>query len=121
MLLALRSQSSTAFSKLPTTLLPGYVTDFDPLEEDLEEDPKEDLAEYLADGGDDDDEDEDDDDDDEDDEEDEEEEEHLGFRSNSYIQDVEPAPQLRSSEAFKTDESAPTPPSPRSRRAKIFI
>ncbi|GKB17916.1 putative reverse transcriptase domain-containing protein, partial [Tanacetum coccineum] len=49
----------------PTTLSPGYVTNFD-LDEDPEEDPEEDHADYPADGGDDDDEPSDDDDDDDD-------------------------------------------------------
>nr|GEZ65894.1 hypothetical protein [Tanacetum cinerariifolium] len=63
----------------PTALLPGYIDDSNP-EED-EEDPEEDHVDYPANGGDNDDngssDDDDDDDDVEKDEEDDEEEEHL--------------------------------------------
>ncbi|GJZ46894.1 hypothetical protein Tco_0600726 [Tanacetum coccineum] len=100
----------------PTTLSPGYVADSDP-----EEDPQEDPAKYLADGGDDDDEDEDDDDDDEDDEEDEEEEEHLAPIDSTTLHVVDPVSSTEDTEAFEMDKSAPTPPSPRSCRARIFI
>ncbi|GKE18501.1 hypothetical protein Tco_1426078 [Tanacetum coccineum] len=103
----------------PTTLLPGYVTDFDPLEEDLEEDPKEDLAEYLADGGD------DDKDEDEEEvseeEEDEEEEEHLALVDYTTLPVVDPVPSAEDTKEFERDESAPTPPLPRLCRARISI
>ncbi|GJU44194.1 putative reverse transcriptase domain-containing protein [Tanacetum coccineum] len=108
----------------PTALSPGYVADSDP-NEDLEEDPKEDHADYPADGGDDDDEPSDDDDDDDDtddedeepfeDEEDDEEEEHLAPADSSAIPVVDPFPSARDTEAFETDESAPTPRSPQIR------
>ncbi|GJT13597.1 hypothetical protein Tco_0860639 [Tanacetum coccineum] len=89
----------------PTTLSSGYLADSDP-----EEDPKEDLAEYPADGGGD--EDDDDDDDKEEEEEEEEEEEHLALADST----------TKDTKAFKTVESAPTPPrSPRLRRARIFV
>ncbi|GJR93362.1 hypothetical protein Tco_0265536 [Tanacetum coccineum] len=99
----------------PTTLSPGYVADFDP-EEDPEEDPKEDPTEYLANGGD------DDYDDDDDDEEDGEEEEHLAPAYSTALHTVDPISSAEDTEAFKTDESAHTPPRlPRLRRARISV
>ncbi|GJT09490.1 hypothetical protein Tco_0856532 [Tanacetum coccineum] len=104
-----------------TALSPGYVADSDP-----EEDPEEDHVDYPADGGDGDDEsssssdDDDDDDDDEDDEasededDDEGEEGHIAPADSSAIPIVDPIPSAGDTEAFETDESAPTPPSPRS-------
>ncbi|GJW85539.1 hypothetical protein Tco_0158684 [Tanacetum coccineum] len=103
----------------PVTLSPGYVPDSDP-EEDPEEDSEEEHADYPADGGDGDDEpsgdDTDDDDADDDDEEpfedeedDEEEEEHLAPANSSAIPIVDPVPSAGDTEAFETDESAPTP------------
>ncbi|GJY82343.1 hypothetical protein Tco_0495719, partial [Tanacetum coccineum] len=68
----------------PITLSPGYIADSD-LEED-EEDP----ADHPADGGDNDDNESSDDDDDDD--------------------DMILSPQAEDTEAFKTDESASTPP-----------
>ncbi|GJZ76727.1 hypothetical protein Tco_0641399 [Tanacetum coccineum] len=103
----------------PTALSPGYVADSDP-----EEDPEEDHADYTADGGDDDDETSDDDDDDTDDEDeepfededdDEEEEEHLALAYSSAVPIVDPVPSAGDTEAFETDESAPTPRSPQIR------
>ncbi|GKB60789.1 hypothetical protein Tco_0916975 [Tanacetum coccineum] len=103
---------------LPISLSPGYVVDSDP-----KEDPEEDPAEYLTDGGDDDDDDDDDDedDDDEDDEEDEEEEENLAPADSTSLHVVDPIFLAEATKAFKMDESAPTPPSPRFRKARIFI
>ncbi|GKE55336.1 hypothetical protein Tco_1494521 [Tanacetum coccineum] len=109
----------------PTILSPGYVADSD-LEEDLEEDPKEDPKEdhvdYPADEGDGEDEpsgDDDDDDTDDEDEEpfededdDEEEEEHLALADSFVVPVVDPVPSAGDTEAFETDESAPTPRSP---------
>ncbi|GJT95547.1 hypothetical protein Tco_1091065 [Tanacetum coccineum] len=106
----------------PTALLPGYVADSN-LDEDPKEDPEEDHADYPTDGGDDDDEpsDDDDDDDDTDDEDeepfededyDEEEEEHLASADSSVVPVVDHVPSAGDTEAFKTDESAPTPRSP---------
>ncbi|GJV57519.1 hypothetical protein Tco_1458524 [Tanacetum coccineum] len=101
----------------PTALSPGYVADFDPSEEDPEGNPEEDPAEYLADRGDN-----DDDDGDEDNEEDEEEDEHLAPADSTTLSAIDPVPLAEDTEAFETDESAPTPPrSPRLRRAKIYI
>ncbi|GJW12189.1 hypothetical protein Tco_1578016 [Tanacetum coccineum] len=106
---------------LPTTLSPGYVADSDP-DENPEEDPEEDHADYPADEGDDDDESSDDDDDDDDtddedeepfeDEDDDEEEEHLTLTDSSVVPVVDPIPSAGDTEAFETDESAPTPRSP---------
>ncbi|GJZ68700.1 hypothetical protein Tco_0631940 [Tanacetum coccineum] len=102
----------------PIALSPGYVADSDP-----EEDPEEDHADYPADGGDDDDEPSDDDDDDddtddedeepfEDEDDDEEEEEHLAPADSPAIPIVDPIPSAGDTEAFETDEAAPTPRSP---------
>ncbi|GKF40492.1 hypothetical protein Tco_0120553, partial [Tanacetum coccineum] len=102
----------------PIALSSGYVADSD-LEEDLEED----LADCPVDGGDDD----DDDDDDGDEEEheasndDEEEEEHPAPADSSIVPVDDHVPSAEDTEAFKTDESAPTPSSPRSRRARISV
>ncbi|GJT55880.1 hypothetical protein Tco_0990934 [Tanacetum coccineum] len=110
----------------PTALSPGYVADSDP-DEDPEEDPEEDHADYPADRGDDDDDepsDDDDDDDDTDDEDeepfededdDEEEEEHLALADSSVVPVVDPVPSAGDTEAFETDESAPTPRSPQTK------
>ncbi|GJY69473.1 putative reverse transcriptase domain-containing protein [Tanacetum coccineum] len=109
----------------PTALSPGYVADSDP-DEDPEEDPEEDHADYPADGGDGDDEPSDDDDDDddtddedeepfEDEDDDEEEEEHLALADSSVVPVVDPVPSAGDTEAFETDESAPTPRSPQTK------
>nr|GEX14151.1 hypothetical protein [Tanacetum cinerariifolium] len=104
----------------PTALSLGFAADHDPIK-DPKEDPEEDHADYHDDGWDGDDEpsDDDDDDDDTDDEEPfedkddgEEEEEHLALVSSSAIPVVDPVPLARDTEAFETDESAPTPRSP---------
>ncbi|GJV34371.1 hypothetical protein Tco_1394771 [Tanacetum coccineum] len=95
-------------------------------DEDLEEDPEEDHIDYLTDGRDGNDEpsDDDDDDDDTDDEDeeptkdeddDEEEEEHLAPADSSTVHIVDFVPSARDTEAFETDESAPTPRSPQTR------
>ncbi|GJR77907.1 hypothetical protein Tco_0090272 [Tanacetum coccineum] len=98
----------------PIALSPGYVADSYP-----GEDPEEDHADYPADRGDNDDEPSDDDDDDDDtnaeDEEpfedkdgDNEEEEHLALADSSVIPIVDAVPSARDTEAFETDETAPT-------------
>ncbi|GJX60992.1 hypothetical protein Tco_0293892, partial [Tanacetum coccineum] len=74
----------------PTALSPGYITDSDP-EED-EEDPGEDPTDHPTDRGDNNDNESSDDDDDDD--------------------DMFLSPQAEDAEAVKTDESAPTPPTP---------
>ncbi|GKE73566.1 hypothetical protein Tco_1535607, partial [Tanacetum coccineum] len=106
----------------PAALSPGYIADFD-LEEDPKEDSEEDPADYPIDGGDDDDESSDDDDDDDDDvEEDEEEEEHLASADSYVVHAIDPVPSAKDTEAFETDESAPTPvPSPRRRTTRMSI
>ncbi|GJY49812.1 reverse transcriptase domain-containing protein, partial [Tanacetum coccineum] len=95
----------------------------------------EDHADYLADGGDGDDEPSDDDDDDDDDddtddkdedpfkeEDDDEEEEHLAPANSSAIPVVDPVPSAGDTEAFETDEVAPTPvPSPRRHTARMSV
>nr|GEX10692.1 hypothetical protein [Tanacetum cinerariifolium] len=104
----------------PTGLLPGYVADFDP-EEDQEEDPEEDPANE----GDDDDDYDDDVDEEEaskEEEDDEEEEQHIALADSTTLPDVDPIHSAKDTEAFETDEFAPTPhvPSPRLRKARIF-
>ncbi|GKB64245.1 hypothetical protein Tco_0920431 [Tanacetum coccineum] len=109
----------------PTALSPGYVANSD-LDEDPKEDPKEDHADYPADGADGDDEPSNDDDDDddtddedeepsEDEDDDEEEEEHLAPADFSVTPIVDLFPSAGDTEAFETDESAPTPRSPQIR------
>ncbi|GJR23804.1 hypothetical protein Tco_0972331 [Tanacetum coccineum] len=87
----------------------------------IREDPKEDPADYSVDGGDDNDESSRDDAVEQDKEEaseeedDDEEEEHLALVDSS----VDLVPSADDTKAFETDEYAPTPPSPRSHRARI--
>ncbi|GJU04427.1 hypothetical protein Tco_1120857 [Tanacetum coccineum] len=103
----------------PAALSPGYVPDSDP-EEDPKDDSEEEHADYPADGGDGDDEPSGDDSDDDDeetfeDEEDDEEEEHLAPADSPAIPIVDPVPSAGDTEAFETDESAPTPRPPQIR------
>ncbi|GJX42406.1 hypothetical protein Tco_0257396 [Tanacetum coccineum] len=115
----------------PTAESPGYIADSDSMKEDTDAD----SIDYLdgpEDGKEDDDEDpeedhseehepEDDDDggdtDNEDEEptEDEEEEEHLAPTDSSVVPVVDPVPLAGDTEAFETDESAPTPRPPLTR------
>ncbi|GJW60943.1 hypothetical protein Tco_0110278 [Tanacetum coccineum] len=115
----------------PTALSPGYVADSDP-DEGPNEDPEKDHADYPADGGDGDDDLSDDDDDDDDiddededpfeDEDDDEEKEHLALADSSDIPTVDPIPLVGDTEAFETDETAPTPvPSPRRHTARMSV
>ncbi|GJX72285.1 hypothetical protein Tco_0309456 [Tanacetum coccineum] len=114
----------------PTALSLGYVADSNP-DEDPEEDPEEDHVDYPADGRDGDDEPSDDDDDDDTDDEDEEpfededddeEEEHLALADSSAIPIVNPVPSARDTEAFETDETAPTHvPSPKRHTARMSV
>ncbi|GJS02703.1 hypothetical protein Tco_0319211 [Tanacetum coccineum] len=116
----------------PIVELPRHIADSKSMEEDFidypdepeddDEDPEEDLEEdhtdYPADGEDGDDEPSDDDDTDDEDEEpteDEEEEEHLAPTDSSAVPIDDPVPSAGDTEAFKTDESAPTPRSPQTR------
>ncbi|GJU53881.1 hypothetical protein Tco_1227595 [Tanacetum coccineum] len=106
---------------------PDYVPDLTRLMHPPDyEDSEEEHTDYPADGGDGDDEpsgdDTDDDDADDDDEEpfedeedDEEEEEHLAPTDSPVIPVVGPVPSARDTEAFETDETAPTPRPPQIR------
>ncbi|GKF08206.1 hypothetical protein Tco_0042430, partial [Tanacetum coccineum] len=107
----------------PTALSPSYVADSDP-KEGPEDNSKEDHAEYLTDGGDDDNKPSDDDDDDtddddeepfEDEDDDEEEEDHLALTDSFTVPVVDPVPSVGDTEAFETDESAPTPRLPQTK------
>ncbi|GJX18046.1 putative reverse transcriptase domain-containing protein [Tanacetum coccineum] len=113
----------------PTAESPGYIADSDSMEEDTDADSI-DYPDEPEDGEEDDDEDpeedpseehepEDDDDDDDTDDEDEEpteeEEEHLAPADSSVVPVVDPVPSAGDTEAFETDESAPTPRSPQTR------
>nr|GEW21442.1 hypothetical protein [Tanacetum cinerariifolium] len=88
-----------------TALSPSYIADLDPLEdqeEDPEDGPKEDPADYPIDGGD--------------------KEEEESSRDDADDEDEEKAfEETKDTEAFETDESAPTPPSPRLRMARISV
>ncbi|GKA91886.1 hypothetical protein Tco_0813811 [Tanacetum coccineum] len=117
MCLALRSQNRHRFHQIM------YLS-----QSTRKEDPEEDPADYPADGGDDDDEFFEDDADDDDEEEaseeeddDDEEEEHLALAGFSAIPVVDPIPLAEYIKAFETDESTPTPPSPRPCKARIFV
>ncbi|GJZ00049.1 putative reverse transcriptase domain-containing protein, partial [Tanacetum coccineum] len=105
----------------PTALSSGYVADSDPLEEDREEDPEEDLADYPADGGDDKEEEssEDDNDDEYEEEDEDEEEEHLASTDSAALPAIDPVPSARETEPFETDESATTPPPPKSPQTMV--
>ncbi|GKC89499.1 hypothetical protein Tco_1150148, partial [Tanacetum coccineum] len=105
----------------PTALSSGYVAD-----SDLEEHPENDLADYPADGGDKEEESFGDYSDDKDEEKasednDKDEEEHLASVDSSVVPVVDPVPSAEDTEAFETDESTPTPPSPRPRKARISV
>ncbi|GJW76376.1 hypothetical protein Tco_0138058 [Tanacetum coccineum] len=96
----------------PAALSPGYVANFDPEDEDQDDDSKEDHADYPVDGGDDDDDDDDDSDEDESfEDEDEEELEHLAS-ADSALPAIDPVLSAGDTKAFKTGESAVTPPPP---------
>ncbi|GJY08557.1 hypothetical protein Tco_0375611 [Tanacetum coccineum] len=82
-------------------------------------DVEEDHADYPADGGNGDNEPSDNDDEDdepfEDEDDDQEEEEHLALADSSVIPVVDPIPSAGDTEAFETDEYAPTPTSPQTK------
>nr|GEV92386.1 putative reverse transcriptase domain-containing protein [Tanacetum cinerariifolium] len=91
-------------------------------DEDPEEEPEEDHTDYPANEGDgndkpsdDDNDDDDTDDKDEDPTVDEEEEEHLALADSFAVPVVDRVPSAGDTEAFKIDESAPTPRSPQTR------
>nr|GEW15242.1 hypothetical protein [Tanacetum cinerariifolium] len=99
-----------------------YLDEPEDDDEDSEEDPEEDHTDYPTDGGDGDDkpsDDEDDDDDTNDEYEEptdnEEEEEHLAPANSSVVPVVDHVTSAGDTEAFETDESAPTPRSPQTR------
>ncbi|GJU36536.1 hypothetical protein Tco_1184890 [Tanacetum coccineum] len=117
---------------LPITKSPGHIADSESIEEDSinypdepkddDEDLEEDYNDYPTDGEDGDDEPSDDNNDDDDtndeDEEptkEEEEEEHLALTDPSTVPVVDHVSSAGDTEAFKTDESAPTPGSPQTR------
>ncbi|GJT74075.1 putative reverse transcriptase domain-containing protein [Tanacetum coccineum] len=115
----------------PTAESPGYIVDSDSIKEDtdedsidypdepedgkkdVDEDPEEDPSEEHE--PEDDDDDDDTDDEDEEPTEDEEEEEHLAPADSSVVPVVDHVPLAGDTEAFETDESAPTPRSPQTR------
>nr|GEW66650.1 hypothetical protein [Tanacetum cinerariifolium] len=109
----------------PAALSPGYIVDSDPSEKDSEEGPEKDPVDYPTDGGDDDKDEEEsfEDDDEEDDEvseEDEEkEEEHLAPTDLATLPVINLVPSAEKTKLFETDESAPTPPPPRSPQTRV--
>ncbi|GKD86942.1 hypothetical protein Tco_1358096 [Tanacetum coccineum] len=110
---------------LPIVLSPGYVADSD-VEEGPNEDLEEDHVDYTADGGDDADDESSDDDDKEEQEaskdDDDEEDEHLTLADSSVVPVDDLIPSAEDTEAFETDESAPTPvPSPRRSTARMSV
>ncbi|GKE94413.1 hypothetical protein Tco_1579268, partial [Tanacetum coccineum] len=115
----------------PIAESPRYIVDSDSMEEDTDADSI-DYPDEPEDGEEDDDvdpeedpseehepaDDEDDDDTNDEDEEpteDEDEEEHLALADSSVVLVVDHVPSARDTEAFETDESAPTPRSPHTR------
>ncbi|GJR16454.1 hypothetical protein Tco_0799106 [Tanacetum coccineum] len=114
----------------PNSKSPGYIADSNSMEEDIDEDSIN-YSDEPEDGEEDDNEDpeedpskehepEDDDDDDDTDDEDEdptedEEEEHPAPTDSSVLPVVDLVPSAGDTEAFETDESAPTPRSPQTR------
>ncbi|GKA84489.1 hypothetical protein Tco_0806084 [Tanacetum coccineum] len=118
----------------PTAESVGHIADSESMKEDFidypykpedddkdpEEDFEEDHTDYPADGEDGDKPSDDDDNNDTDDEdkeptEDKEEEEHLAPADPSTVSVVDHVPSAGDTEAFETDESAPTPRSPQTR------
>ncbi|GJX65523.1 hypothetical protein Tco_0299866 [Tanacetum coccineum] len=117
---------SLALDQASPPLSLAHIADADP-EEDPKEDPEKDPADHTADEGDDDEPSEDDVDGEDEEEaseeedDDEEKEEHLAPADSSTIPTVDPVPSAEDTEAFEADESAPTPPPPRSCRAGISV
>ncbi|GKE35400.1 hypothetical protein Tco_1454722, partial [Tanacetum coccineum] len=96
-------------------LSPGYVVEFDPLDEDPKEDPEEDPANYPADDEEEEDSSEDDDDEKEkeaSEEDEDEEEEHLAPADSTTLPAIDPVPSAKKIEQFEIDNSAATPPPP---------
>ncbi|GKB82817.1 retrovirus-related pol polyprotein from transposon TNT 1-94 [Tanacetum coccineum] len=79
----------------PTALSPGYIANLDPKEDEEEASEEEDN--------------------------DEEEKENLALADSFTVPIDDPVLSAKDTEAFETDESAPTPPPPRLRRARISI
>ncbi|GJY30739.1 hypothetical protein Tco_0414234 [Tanacetum coccineum] len=75
----------------PTTRLPGYIDDSDPIEDDSEEDPEMDLVDYPFDV---------------------EEEEEPSASTDLASPVPDSVPSSEKTEPFETDESGATPPSP---------
>nr|GEX14071.1 reverse transcriptase domain-containing protein [Tanacetum cinerariifolium] len=97
---------------VPGTEYPEYL-----VPSDDEEDPEEDPINYPADGGDDDEEDdngsfEDDDDEEEEASKEDEDEDHLASADSIALHAINPIPSAEDTEAFETNESVATPPSP---------
>ncbi|GJT02399.1 reverse transcriptase domain-containing protein [Tanacetum coccineum] len=90
----------------PTAEAPGYIVDSDSMEDDDDEDPEEDPNEKHE-----------PEDDDDDNDTDDEDEEHLAPADSSLVPVVNPVPSAGDTEAFETDESAPTPRPPQNRVA----
>ncbi|GKB30533.1 hypothetical protein Tco_0869934 [Tanacetum coccineum] len=90
----------------PMALSLGYIADADP-EEDSKEDLEEDPPEYPSASKEEDD--------------DDKEEEHLALADSFAIPIDDPVPSAEETEPFAIDESAPTPPSPRLRKARISV
>ncbi|GJR40096.1 hypothetical protein Tco_1215780 [Tanacetum coccineum] len=104
----------------PTALSLGYVADSD----SSKEDPKEDSADYPADEGDDkleeNEEPSKDDEEEEASEEDEDEEdEHLTLANYVALPSIDPVPSAEETKPFETNESAATPPPPRSPQTRV--
>ncbi|GJQ94956.1 hypothetical protein Tco_0006095 [Tanacetum coccineum] len=81
----------------PIALSPGYDGDDEPSDDDDDDDDTDDEEEEEP---------------SEDEDDDEEEEEHLAPTDSSIVPVANPFPSVRDTEAFETDESAPTPRSP---------
>ncbi|GJT08102.1 hypothetical protein Tco_0842564 [Tanacetum coccineum] len=116
-----RSLQSRHHHHLIMCLVSSYVAD-----SDLEEDPEEDPADYPADGGDDEEEEEESFEDDDNDEErsgsretrNAEEDKYI-FRPDLLAYCIDHVPLDKGTEPFETDESAATPPPPRSPRIVV--
>ncbi|GKB04367.1 hypothetical protein Tco_0832510 [Tanacetum coccineum] len=86
----------------PTADSPGYIADLEPIEDDFEEDPEMDPVNYAA------------DDDDEEEESSDDEKEKKEHMADSTLLVPDSVPSSQETEPFETDESAATPPPPRS-------
>ncbi|GJY66025.1 putative reverse transcriptase domain-containing protein [Tanacetum coccineum] len=82
----------------PTTLSPGYIADSEPIKDNFKEDPEIDPVNYAI---------------DEEEESSDDDEEHLAL-ADSALPVPDSVPLSKETEPFETDESAATPPPPRS-------